>query len=263
MRIATSVVAAVIVTASIASAAPSHQTPFNSWGQQNGAESLVWDPLEHMSGIAPYHDAPGADLREPRGCEISASTYLIRHGAIAGNDEEYEEYMQPFQQRMEEYQARGGSFDGAGPLAFLKSWKSLVSDESVETLTGPGETGAFQLGKRLRKLYPTLFPPKNLGSRKDYKKSKKPKTSFKVWTASSSRDIDTAKAFVRGAFPKRHEGDDGEGDGRYVQLVKVPNKDPHWRTSLTPHKVSTRLLGASTLSDSHSSLLQFTSMHLK
>lgn len=225
-------VTATLVLPQAIRAVPAHlgQVPFL---QQD--VSGIWDPLEHMSGIAPYHDAPGADIHEPPGCKIAASSYLIRHGAIGGNDEEYDEYMKPFHERLEEYQKSGASFKEAGPLAFLGSWKSPVTDDTVEVLTKSGAKDAFSLGKRLRKLYPDLFPPKDLGSRK--KKGKKPKVTFKVWSASSSRDVSTSKAFVRGAFPKRHEGDDGAGDGKYVQLIKVPNKDPNWQASLTPHKV--------------------------
>lgn len=80
----------------------------------------AWNPLEHMSGIAPYHDAPGADIHEPPGCKIAASAYLVRHGAIVGNDDEYEEYMQPFPERLQRFQRSGASFAGTGPLKFLE-----------------------------------------------------------------------------------------------------------------------------------------------
>ncbi|CAO1631061.1 unnamed protein product [Parajaminaea phylloscopi] len=209
---------------------PLRQRPFSYTGGQ-----AQWDPLEHMSGIAPYHDAPGADVHQPPGCEIAGSAYMVRHGAIGGNDEEFDEYMRPFKDRIERFQESGASFKRAGPLAFLKDWKSPVTDDTVEVLTRPGEKDAEAFGKRLRKLYPDLFPPKDLGVRKSGRRQ--PKVSFKIWSASSSRDVATSKAFIRGCFPKHHEGEDGEGDGKYVQLVKVPNKDPDWQASLTPHKV--------------------------
>jgi len=36
---------------------------------------------EHMSGIAPYHDAPGANIKPPKGCNIEAATFLFRHSS--------------------------------------------------------------------------------------------------------------------------------------------------------------------------------------
>lgn len=58
-----------------------------------------------------------------------------------------------------------------------------------------------------------------------------------VWTASSPRDIDSAKAWIQGAFPANQTGKEGEGDGETVQLIEVPNKGfgSSWKESLTPH----------------------------
>lgn len=68
-------------------------------------------------------------------------------------------------------------------------------------------------------------------------RTKKPAPPYKLWTASSARDIETATSFIKGAFPKNQTGGDGTGDGFHVQLVKVPNKlGRGWKRSLTPHK---------------------------
>lgn len=56
-----------------------------------------------------------------------------------------------------------------------------------------------------------------------------------MWTASSTRDIDSAENYILGSFPKHQSGKDGHGDGDVVQLVKVPNKSREWERSLTPH----------------------------
>ena len=56
-----------------------------------------------------------------------------------------------------------------------------------------------------------------------------------MWTASSPRDIESAKAYILGAFPSHQSGSDGHGDGDVVQLIKVPNKAKDWDRSLTPH----------------------------
>ncbi|CAO1619952.1 unnamed protein product [Sympodiomycopsis kandeliae] len=228
-----------------------NQIPFTVGGELNSPHppSDGWDPLEHMSGIAPYHDAPGADITPPHGCKVSSAAFLIRHSCIGGNDDEDEEYMKPFRERLYQYREQGGSFENAGPLAFLQDWESPVTEDTIEQITKPGIDDAFGLGKRLRKLYPHLFPDENLG--KKSRKKNGVKESFKVWTASSSRDVDTAKAWIRGAFPKRHEGDDGEGDGKYLQLIQVPNKDADWSQSLTPHKVCPKFSKAVGKPDAH------------
>jgi hypothetical protein len=68
-------------------------------------------------------------------------------------------------------------------------------------------------------------------------KHKKPSPPYKIWTASSERDIETATSWIKGAFPRNQTGKEGEGDGYHVQLVKVPNKlGKGWKRSLTPHK---------------------------
>lgn len=197
-----------------------------------------WDPFEYMSGIAPYHDAPGADIAPPSDCKVASAAFLIRHSCIYANDDEWDDYMKPFVERLQAYkQSEVASFRGAGPLAFLEHWESPINDDNLEKITPPGIDDSFRFGKRLRKLYPKLFPPKFLGKKGREKDDDGVRVPFKVWTASSERDVETAKAFVRGAFPKGHEGDDGEGDGKYLQLVKVNNKAADWSASLTPHKV--------------------------
>lgn len=94
------------------------------------------------------------------------------------------------------------------------------------------------LGKYFRKQYGSLFPPKSKKPSSEKKKDKKKKDktpTYKVWTASSERDIDTAEAYIRGSFPSHQRGGHGEGDGEVVQLIKVPNKAKDWDRSLTPH----------------------------
>lgn len=61
------------------------------------------------------------------------------------------------------------------------------------------------------------------------------KLTYQVWTASSTRDIDSAKAYILGSFPSHQSGDGGEGDGDTVQLIEVPNHAKDWDRSLTPH----------------------------
>lgn len=52
--------------------------------QHKDEHGKPFNPLEHMSGIAPYHDAPGASILPPPGCRVSAAAFLIRHSCIYG-----------------------------------------------------------------------------------------------------------------------------------------------------------------------------------
>lgn len=224
---------------------PNQQTVFHNpvvAGGHEGEPHPEWGPLEHCSGIAPYHDAPGANIAPPKGCTVTSAAFLIRHSSIYANDDEWDDYMKPFVERIQQNR-EAFAVDQDSPLAFLQEWQSLINDDNLEKLTEPGANDAHDFGKRISKLYPHLLPPRHPGSPPKGRMSdssieaEKIKTPFKVWTASSERDIGTAKAFIRGAFPHRQEGDDGEGDGKSLELVEVSNKDPDWSASLTPHKV--------------------------
>jgi hypothetical protein len=96
-----------------------------------------------------------------------------------------------------------------------------------------------KLGKFIRNQYDPLFPPKKrtFSDLKKKKKGKKHSTykvslviytnsladgsCVQVWTASSQRDIDSAKSYILGSFPS-HQAGDGNGDGDVVQLVLHP-----------------------------------------
>lgn len=114
--------------------------------------------------------------------------------------------------------------DKRSPFHFLNDFRSLINDDNLEEPTEPGLRDAKEVGATLRARYPDLFPPVesvyNVTTMGD---------PFKVWSASSTRDLATAKAFMTGAFP------DLRTEDQRVTLIKVPNKQPDWATSLTPH----------------------------
>ncbi|GAA6010364.1 hypothetical protein JCM11491_006287 [Sporobolomyces phaffii] len=194
-----------------------------------------------MSGISPYHDAPNADLRPPPTCKVSAAATLVRHTSIYANDDEYEDYMKPFIDRVEKaqkHQSKTNKIPKSSPLAFLNDWTSPITDDNLEAVTEPGKADALAFGTKIRDAYGHLLPPKHLGKKKhSAKKGNKKVPPFKVWSASSKRDVITSQQFIKGAFPYWQGGDDGEGDGTVISLVKVPNNDSSWSEALTPHKV--------------------------
>lgn len=124
-----------------------------------------------------------------------------------------------------------------GEWAFLRDWVTPLGPDTLEVVSPRGIRDAKvgqarasltqALGRYIREQYEPLFPPK--------RPKKIKQDPYKVWTASSQRDIDSAKSYILGAFPSHQSGDDGHGDGDVVQLIKVPNKNRDWEKSLTPH----------------------------
>lgn len=174
-----------------------------------------------MSGISPYWSRQSGLDHLPDTCNVTVAAYYIRHSSIYANDDEFEETMKPFQEKLEHFQHVHDTeeFRHAGPLAFLETWQSLVNESTMEHITPPGGQDALDLGKRIATRYSHLLPRDN--------------STFEVWTADADRDIVSARAFVKGLVP-RHHGGDGSGDG-HVELKKVPLADPEWSVNLTPH----------------------------
>ena len=219
---------------------------------------IIDDTLD-MSGISPYHDAPHADPKPPATCKVVAAASLIRHTSIYANDDEFEDYMQPFStfpslqnrlqqrntdgvanflvKRVEKAQKNKVKIDQSSPLFFLNEWKSPINEDNLEAVTEPGKADAYAFGQKMRKAYGDLLPPAHLGKKhKNHKKEGKV-PPFKIWSASSKRDVITSQQWIKGAFPDWQGGEDGDGDGKVISLVKVPNNDTNWANSLTPHKI--------------------------
>ncbi|ODN92151.1 hypothetical protein L198_05824 [Cryptococcus wingfieldii CBS 7118] len=206
----------------LAVAAPS-QTPF--------APKHI-NPLKHLSAISPFFIPNQEPTPLPPTCEYTRISLLVRHTSIRGNDDEYEDTMEPFIEKIKAMDKNKMPSDGE--WAFLRNWESPISEDVLEKVSQRGEDDSTFFGRRLSTQYAKLFPPREK-SEKNKKKSKHT-VPFKVWSASSERDIVTAKAWIKGAFPAEQAGPHGEGDGKQLQLVSVPNKAKDWDRSLTPHK---------------------------
>ena len=136
-------------------------------------------PLEHLAGIAPYFEPedPPLDPAPPRGCNVTRAAYLVRHAAIYANDFDYEEYIEPFTDKLENTTV---DWSKAGALSFLANWTTPIEDEDLEELTKVGEMEAFALGSQVRVRYPSFEAPK------------------KVWTSTAERTVKSAQSFVQG-----------------------------------------------------------------
>jgi len=170
------------------------------------SQSYHFDPLYHLPGTSPYFDAVGFGLEHaaPDGCNVTAASYLIRHGAIYANDAEYEEYIKPFLLKLERH--RGGF---SGPLEFLNEWRSPIDEDHLEDITPSGKRDATKVGKHLARRYQHLAS-----------------SLRKVVADTKARTYDTAIAFTK-PFP--HDGD--------IEIERFDKKNlNNGSRALLPHK---------------------------
>ncbi|KXJ85709.1 histidine acid phosphatase [Microdochium bolleyi] len=167
-----------------------------------------FNPLEHLTGIAPYfesHDTP-ASPDAPRGCTVQRAAYLVRHGAIYANDFDFEEYMEPFLEKLGN--KTNIDWSRTPGLNFLADWKPPVTEAETSLLTRVGRLQATQLGVDLDFRYPNLKKPKQ------------------VWTSSAERTFLSAQSLVRGL---EAENDD-------IKVISVFEGKESGADSLTPYK---------------------------
>lgn len=144
----------------------------------------------------------GLEHTPPRGCKVTAASYLVRHAALYANDNDYETYIEPFLARWDAAKGKGWS----GPLAFLRKWENPIDDpeNQMEQITPTGARDATEVGKHLLKHYPHLIS-----------------TVKRINHDKKARTKDTARAFAK-AFP--HD----------VKLVQISSEGEFHST--IPHK---------------------------
>ena len=166
---------------------------------QSHSQDYNFDPLLHLPGISPYFDAIGSGLNHaaPRHCEVTAASYLVRHAAIYANDDDYENYIEPFIKKLDSTypDSPHNSWLGKkrkgwkGPLTFFNRWKNPIDDpeNQIEKITPQGIKDSKKVGKNLLSRYPKIVP-----------------TTKRIYADTKSRTQDTAKAFVL-SFPQEVE----------------------------------------------------------
>jgi acid phosphatase len=171
------------------------------------AQAYKFNPLEHLAGIAPYFEPedPPLDPSPPQGCNVTRASYLIRHAAIYANDFDYEEYIEPFTDKLVNTTV---DWSKAKELSFLAFWKTPIEDEDLEELTKVGELEAYALGAMVRVRYPTFKRPQ------------------KVWTSTAERTEKSASSFVQGLAR----------GGNHTKITSVPESKAEGADSLTPYK---------------------------
>ena len=166
-----------------------------------------FDPLQHLAGVTPPFDPldPPLDPLPPQGCNVTRAASLVRHAAIYANDFEYESYIEPFVQKLENATV---DWTKVPVLNFLATWENPIKDEDQEMLTRSGKLQATKLGVDTAQRYRKLRTPK------------------KIWTSTAERTVKSAKSFTAGLA-------DDESD---VEVVEVSEGEEEGANSLTPYK---------------------------
>ncbi|TFK49041.1 phosphoglycerate mutase-like protein [Heliocybe sulcata] len=181
-----------------------------------GPGGYEFNVLEHLAGIAPYFDAPGVQLDPdvPSGCSVAKATYLVRHSNIYANDYDYETYLSPFLEKLANFSDKS-LFTQTSDLGFLANYTSPITNETeqVEKVTPSGIQAAHAFGGVIAKMYPDLISSNGTGG------------PFTVWAASADRTVESAQAFIEGAFSNNS-----------AQLAVVSEGEEESADSLTPHE---------------------------
>ncbi|PQE11424.1 hypothetical protein CJF31_00001227 [Rutstroemia sp. NJR-2017a BVV2] len=162
--------------------------------------------MQHLAGTAPPFDPqdPETDPAPPQGCNVTRAAYLVRHAAIYANDFDYEEYIEPFVQKLKNTTVNWSTIPD---LSFLSSWKAPISDPEIEMLTRSGKLEATGLGVDIAQRYQGLRTPN------------------KIWTSTAERTVKTAKSFSNGLAD----------DASDIEIVEIPEGKKEGANSLTPY----------------------------
>jgi hypothetical protein len=96
--------------------------------------------LADLSAISPFFIPAEQPTPIPPGHSLERVSILIRHTAILGNDDEYEDTMGPFIKKIEE--ADKSKLPEAGPWAFLRDYKSPIVEDRLEKVSDRGKLDA-------------------------------------------------------------------------------------------------------------------------
>jgi len=168
--------------------------------------SYTFDPLQHLSGIAPYFEPqdPPRDPSPPQGCNVTKAAYLVRHAAINANDFDYESYLEPFIDKLSNH--TNINWASIPALSFLASWVPPQLPEQ-EQLTRTGKLEAAQLGVTLSYKYPNLRLPE------------------RVYASTAERTVKSAQGLIRGL----------ETSDNQINLVQIYEGEEAGANSLTPY----------------------------
>ena len=93
-----------------------------------------------LSAISPFFIPADEPAKLPKGHKLERVSLLIRHSAILGNDDEYEQTMGPFVEKI--YAADPETLPSSGPWAFLRDWECPINEENLEKVSDRGKKDA-------------------------------------------------------------------------------------------------------------------------
>jgi hypothetical protein len=119
------------------------------------------DTYLDLSAISPFYIPTEQPTPLPDQCKLTQVSLLIRHSSILGNDDEFEETMEPFIKKIKKLQ-KGKNNKGKrgkkalprkGDWAFLRDWKSPIVEETLENISEQGKTDATVSHLTLRPIF--------------------------------------------------------------------------------------------------------------
>ena len=156
--------------------------------------SVLRNILQQYPLISKYSNSPHPLLRAgPASRRVDSAVYLFRHGIIHVNGHDYHYAIAPFLQKLERLQQNMKDGVGTGHLAFLNSYSSWISENSIGKVSMAGLHQSRELGRAFRMRY---------GDWLDSKESF-PESWMKIWTDAAERCEQTARAFGEGLGGKQ------------------------------------------------------------
>lgn len=132
------------------------------------------------------------------------AAYLIRHSAIYFNDFDFEEYIEPF---LEKLQNTSVNWQSTRSLSFLERYQPPFQEQDEEQVTQDGILQSQALGVQLSQRYLGFRPP------------------GKVWSSTAERTMKSASSLIEGLVRRSNE----------TQLVGIPEGKNESANSLTPY----------------------------
>ncbi|PBP19915.1 hypothetical protein BUE80_DR009284 [Diplocarpon rosae] len=172
-----------------------------------GPNSYHFDPLEHLAGVTPPFDPldPALDPAPPQGCNVTRAAVLSRHSSIKANDFDWENFINPFVQKLSQTPVDWAKIPN---LSFLATWKPPNGLPEKGALSLDGKMQASRLGVDVSQRYQKLRIPK------------------KIWTAGARRVVESAKSFAAGMAD----------NPRDIEVVELYEGKLEAANSLTPYK---------------------------
>lgn len=105
----------------------------------------------HLAAISPYLNI-NKQPATPASRKVLGAVYLFRHGIIEVSNHDYRAFIAPFLQRLYRLQQVHSSF-AKGPLSFLNSYRSWITEAHVGAVNEQGLRQCRELGAAFRQRY--------------------------------------------------------------------------------------------------------------